>query len=44
MHFGWKVLVPVATVWILLTAGAVAYKEARNLSTPTPVSLPAAES
>jgi NADH:ubiquinone oxidoreductase subunit H len=23
MHFGWKVLVPVATVWILITAGLV---------------------
>jgi NADH-quinone oxidoreductase subunit H len=26
MHFGWKVLVPVATVWILVTAGFVAWR------------------
>jgi NADH-quinone oxidoreductase subunit H len=25
MHFGWKVLIPVAAVWILVTAAAVAY-------------------
>jgi NADH-quinone oxidoreductase subunit H len=25
MHFGWKVLVPVATVWILVTAGTLAF-------------------
>jgi NADH-quinone oxidoreductase subunit H len=29
MQFGWKVLVPVATAWILLTAGAVAYLSGR---------------
>jgi len=26
MHFGWKVLIPVATVWILVTATAVAVR------------------
>jgi NADH-quinone oxidoreductase subunit H len=26
MGFGWKVLVPVATMWILVTAGAVAFR------------------
>jgi len=27
MHFGWKTLVPVATVWVLVTAGAIAFWE-----------------
>jgi NADH-quinone oxidoreductase subunit H len=27
MHFGWKVLVPVATVWIMITATAVVFLE-----------------
>jgi NADH-quinone oxidoreductase subunit H len=25
MHFGWKALVPAATLWILVTAGALAF-------------------
>jgi NADH-quinone oxidoreductase subunit H len=29
MHFGWKVLVPVATAWILLTAGVVVWLSGR---------------
>ncbi|MBI3932619.1 MAG: NADH-quinone oxidoreductase subunit NuoH [Acidobacteria bacterium] len=29
MHFGWKVLVPAAAVWILITAGALAFQGPR---------------
>ena len=37
MHFGWKVLVPVATVWILVTAGRSwrSRAERRRSSTPS---------
>ncbi len=43
MHFGWKMLVPVAAVWILVWAGAVAYRDTRGPAQP-PASVPGAES